>query len=136
MEKVRVDKRSIEKEVKEISVLGIGRKSECSCFENDQNISAESKYQPKTVNNQSNKVKSSSVNSLTKPCSTELETEFEKNKILKSCEENKSFIQKDALQISIPVAKSFILSLKVINQEGKIRKFSVHINQRMKKLVS
>ena len=36
MEKVRVDKRSIEKEVKEISVLGIGRKSECSCFENNQ----------------------------------------------------------------------------------------------------
>ena len=74
MEKVRVDKRTIEKEVKEISVVGIGKKSECSCFENDQKISAESKYQPKTVNNQSSKVKSSSVNSLTKPCSTELET--------------------------------------------------------------
>ena len=127
---------TIENEIIEKPVLSTVGIPEYSCFKIDDNDSDKSSCKNNSTDIKANKINCSFVYSPSEASEDQLALNLEQIKsIEKAYEETSSFIDDDSSHTSNQNVKFKKVSLKVVGQEGRKRKFRVYEKQKMKKLV-
>ena len=110
--------------------------AEQSCFKSDENDFTDSNYQKNTKDFEAKKINSSFIYFQSEASVDKSASNFEQTKsIEKTYEETSSFTNDNSSHTSNQVVKPQKVCLKVIDQEGRERKFRVVVKQKMKKLV-